>query len=313
MLVEATGVMDAIAHIREAEQAGVQQIWMGSGIADTLTLFAAAAAQTERIRLGTSIAVTYSRHPLVMARQALALDDIAPGRLRLGLGPGNRMLVEDWYGLSYTSPLPYLKEYLEIVRDALWEERTDYHGEFFQVSSDNLVAAAMARLSHKAPVPLLISAVSPKAFQLAGEISDGALSWANPVPYLLDQALPALRAGAEARSRPTPPLIAHVQVALTENEAAVLATARRSTQQYGRIGPFARMLVQAGFAGALDGDEAELDALTRARVISGNEETVRGRLQELLTSGLNELLLQLVPIADAGEERRRLLQLVGSL
>jgi alkanesulfonate monooxygenase SsuD/methylene tetrahydromethanopterin reductase-like flavin-dependent oxidoreductase (luciferase family) len=73
------------------------------------------------------------------------------------------------------------------------------------------------------------------------------------------------------------------------------------------------MLVQAGFAGALDGDEAALDALTRARVISGNEETVRGRLQELLTSGLDELLLQLVPIADAGEERRRLLQLVGSL
>jgi alkanesulfonate monooxygenase SsuD/methylene tetrahydromethanopterin reductase-like flavin-dependent oxidoreductase (luciferase family) len=272
--------------------------------ADTLTLFAAAAAQTERIRLGTSIVSTYPRHPLVMARQALALHGVAPGRLRLGVGPGGRIAIEDWYGLSLTSPLPYLKDYVETLRAILWEGSTNYQGTFFKVTLPT---------PRTAQVPLLISALGPKAFQLAGEIADGALPWMSPIPYLLKIALPALRAGAEARQRPAPPVIAHILVALSTNEAAVLAAARQWAQMYARVAAYARMFAQAGFAGAVDGNEAELDALARTLVISGDEATVRSRVQELLASGLDELQLQLVPIADETQERQQLLQLVGSL
>src|ERR1700736_6188851 len=92
--IEATDSLDALTKIREAEQAGVQQVWAQSaGNADLLTLFAVVATHTERIRLGTAIVPTYSRHPLVMAQQALAIHDLAPERLRLGIGPGNRMLI----------------------------------------------------------------------------------------------------------------------------------------------------------------------------------------------------------------------------
>src|SRR5437667_10255167 len=87
--IEARDTGDAIARIREAEQAGVQQIWMATefaGRADILTVFAAVASQTERIRLGTGVVPIYPRHPLVTAQQALAIHDIAPGRLRLGVG-----------------------------------------------------------------------------------------------------------------------------------------------------------------------------------------------------------------------------------
>jgi alkanesulfonate monooxygenase SsuD/methylene tetrahydromethanopterin reductase-like flavin-dependent oxidoreductase (luciferase family) len=58
---------------------------------DTLTLFAAAAARTSSVRLGTAIVPTYPRHPLALAQQALALDDLAPGRLRLGIGLRRRV------------------------------------------------------------------------------------------------------------------------------------------------------------------------------------------------------------------------------
>ena len=50
---------------------------------DVLTTFAVAAAKTSTINLGTSIVPTYPRHPLVVAQQALAIHDLAPGRLRL--------------------------------------------------------------------------------------------------------------------------------------------------------------------------------------------------------------------------------------
>jgi alkanesulfonate monooxygenase SsuD/methylene tetrahydromethanopterin reductase-like flavin-dependent oxidoreductase (luciferase family) len=314
ILINARDSADAIVKIREAEDAGILQVWSQSaGLADILTTFAAVAAQTRRIRLGTSIIPVYPLHPLKLAQQVLAVHDLAPGRLRLGIGPGNPVLIKDWYGLAQTSPLPYLKEYLEILRGILWYGTTSYEGEFFHISSDNIASRTMAPLLRKAQVPLLISAVGPKAFRLAGEVSDGAISWACPVPYLLDQAQPALYAGAEARQRSAPPLIAHIPVAMSTDEAAILAVSRPIVQNAMRFGPYAQMYVKAGFARAVNGDEDELDRLIRAQVVSGDEMTVRNRLKELLASGLDELLLQLRPIADEAKEQHQLLQLVGSL
>src|SRR5579859_695617 len=305
--IQGSNTVDAIARIREAEKAGIQQVWMpmdGAAHADLLTLFAAVATQTERIRLGSAIIPTYPRHPLALAQQALAVHDLAPGRLRLGIGPGSRTAIENWHGLSRISPQPYLKEYLEVVRGVLWRGNSDYHGTFFQV------AFSSPRI---APVPLLISAVGPKAFRLAGEIADGALSAMCPVPYLLTSALPALRAGAEEKSRPTPPVIAHVLVALSTDQAAVQAATRPLMHVVRRLSHFAQMFANAGFAGAVKGDEAELDALAQTLVVSGNEATVQNRVQELLASGLDELQLQLVPVTSEARERQQLLHVVGSL
>ena len=74
--------------IQKAEAANVETAWMTMGAlgSDTLTLYAATAVQTERIKLGTSIVPAFTRHPLAMATQALVLDDLAPGRLQLGIG-----------------------------------------------------------------------------------------------------------------------------------------------------------------------------------------------------------------------------------
>src|SRR5690242_14884591 len=72
LVVQAADADTAISRIREAEQGGVRQVWMTQsvGMLDTLTLFAAVAAQTMRVRLGTSIIPIYPRHPVVMALQA---------------------------------------------------------------------------------------------------------------------------------------------------------------------------------------------------------------------------------------------------
>ena len=313
--IEGTDPVDSLNKIRAAELAGVQQIWMtagGAGFTDILTTLAVAAAQTEFIRVGTAIIPFYPLHPLTLAQQALAVHDIAPGRLRLGIGPSHRQIIEDRYGLQMTAPLPYLKEYLEVMRSVLWEEDPGYNGTFFKVGHAK-VGNVVIPMSRKAPVPLLISTLGPKAFRLAGEISDGALSWMCPLPYLLNQGLPALRAGAEAHQRPAPPLVAHMLVAMSTDEAAVQAATRQRVVQYTAGAFYARMFAQAGFPKVVEGDEAESDALTRTLLVSGNEATVRNRIQELLESGLDELMLQLVPIADEANERKRFLQVVGSL
>ena len=89
--------------------------------------------KTSIIRLGTSIVPTYPRHPLALAQQVLAINDIAPGRFRLGIGPSHRPIIEGVYGLSQTTPLVHLREYLQVLRAVLWEGKVNHHGHFFNV------------------------------------------------------------------------------------------------------------------------------------------------------------------------------------
>jgi alkanesulfonate monooxygenase SsuD/methylene tetrahydromethanopterin reductase-like flavin-dependent oxidoreductase (luciferase family) len=106
LVVDGINAAAAVTTITTAEAAGVRQIWMTQGPSnpDTTTIFASAAAKTSTVRLGTAITPIYLRHPLALAQQALAIDDIAPGRFRLGIGPSHRPLIEGVYGLSLTSP-----------------------------------------------------------------------------------------------------------------------------------------------------------------------------------------------------------------
>jgi hypothetical protein len=119
-LDETEAATAAVEHIRAAEVAGVRQVWMGQPPTgpDTLTVLAAAAVRTTTIRLGTAIVPTYPRHPLALAQQALALFDVAPERLRLGVGPSHLPFIEGIYGLPMPSPLAHLREYVTVLRAA---------------------------------------------------------------------------------------------------------------------------------------------------------------------------------------------------
>lgn len=100
----------------------------------------------------------YPRHPLILAQQALALYDLAPGRLRLGIRPSHRFIIEDMYGLQQKTPLAHLREYLDVLRAALWQGKVDYHGHFYN---------AVATLPRTSQIPILISTLGKSAFQLA--------------------------------------------------------------------------------------------------------------------------------------------------
>src|SRR6059058_1353400 len=118
VVIEARETAAAITAIVDAEAAGVEQIWMTQSppTLDILTLFAAVATRTTHIRMGTSIVPTYPRHPLILAQQALTVSDIAPGRLRLGVGPSHRPTIEGVYGLQHAAHLAHLREYVAVLR-----------------------------------------------------------------------------------------------------------------------------------------------------------------------------------------------------
>ncbi len=295
----------SLSTIVAAGAAGVRQIWMTqtTPAPDTLGIFAAAAVQTSHVRLGTAIVPTYPRHPLALAQQALTISDLAPGRLRLGVGPSHRPIIEGVYGIPMTAPLEHLHEYVTVLRAALWDGTVDYQGRFYTVK---------AKLSRTPRTPILISALREGAFHLAGEISDGAISWLCPVSYLLDKALPALRTGAAQSGRPRPPLVAHVPVAFSQDRQAVLAAGHQQiSSRYAQLPFYAKMFADAGFPVSPDGTVP--DALIENLVVYGDETTIATRLVDLLAAGLDELLVLLVAVADPQAEEARLMQLIGQL
>jgi alkanesulfonate monooxygenase SsuD/methylene tetrahydromethanopterin reductase-like flavin-dependent oxidoreductase (luciferase family) len=303
-VVERTSAAAAIKQIVAAEEAGIRQIWMNQAYLDTLTIFAAAATKTSKVRLGTAIVQTYPRHPLALAQQVLVLNDIAPGRLRLGIGP----IIEGIFGLQQRKPLVHLREYVEVLRAILWEGKVNHHGEFFNVI---VTPGGLVTSLNTARLPILVSALGEKAFQLAGEIADGALSWLCPVPYLFHTGLPALRKGASitGRSASPPPLVAHVLVALTKDRNLATAAGHQFIDFYTRLPFYVKMFTSAGFPTTLG--SAAPDTLVDSLVISGNEDTVTARFSELLASGLDELMVTLLPLKDTTDEQFRLMHSIA--
>src|SRR3712207_2992725 len=89
VVIQSPDPVAAVELIARAEEAGIPAAWMTTGgtQADALTLFAGAAVRTRHILLGSAIIPTWPRNPVFIAQQVQAIEALAPGRLRLGIGP----------------------------------------------------------------------------------------------------------------------------------------------------------------------------------------------------------------------------------
>ncbi|QBD80722.1 LLM class flavin-dependent oxidoreductase [Ktedonosporobacter rubrisoli] len=301
-----TDQVSLVAHLVELEEAGVEHAWLSFGplgAPDLLTTLAAAVARTSQLKLGTYVVQVSSRHPVLMAQQALSLNSLAPGRLRLGIGTGSPAHATHLYGVTMDAPLTYLREYIQVLRPLLERGEVHHQGRYFSVD------ATLPGATH---VPLYISALGVGAFRLAGEVTDGALPYMAPISYLLNTALPALNAGAQKAGRSRPPVVAHVPVAFTEDRATALRVGRQTFRFMTTLPHYRNMFFAAGFT------EQEVDAVSdrfvESLLVFGDEGKIRDRLQELLTTTeIDALALGLVPISDATQEGLHLARFVGRL
>lgn len=134
---------------------------------------AAAAALTERIRLGTFVASPNYRHPYVLLRDAVGLADVSGDRFLLGLGTGGdgdaRRLGED---LTLKQRVDRFHEYVELLERLLGEDHVDHAGEFYTVRrARTLPGPARTR------VPLWVAANGPRSIRLAAERGAGWITY----------------------------------------------------------------------------------------------------------------------------------------
>ncbi|HZR38902.1 MAG TPA: LLM class flavin-dependent oxidoreductase [Ktedonobacteraceae bacterium] len=289
----------------EIEEAGVDHAWVAGGPPrnpDLLTLLSAAAMRTTHLIMGTAIVQVFSRHPVFLAQQALSFNALARGRLRLGIGTSSPAFAKSMYGVEMEQPLAYLREYVQVLRSLLQEGEVHHQGRFFTID---------AKLAASAQVPLLIAALGPVAFRLAGEIADGALPAACPIPYLLDTALPALRRSAASIGRERPPIVAHVPVVLTEDRETAFQVGRQAISFNASLPTYRNMFLAAGFS------EQEIttvsDHLIESLIVFGDESKIKDRLLELLGTEFDELRISPLPVSDAVQEGIRLARLIGQL
>jgi 5,10-methylenetetrahydromethanopterin reductase len=299
----ASSVQQALDVMGDLDRAGVDTGWLVMhplGI-DTPTLLGAGLARTERARLGTAIVPAFTRHPLALVTQAIALEGIAPGRLRLGIGTGNIGLIEGAYGWPASQPVERLREYVSVVRAALHDGVVRHAGRFYDVD---------ATLPTQTGTPVLMAALGASAFAAAGATSDGALAWLCPPDYLERTARPALEKGAASAGRPAPALVNHVAVVLDGNPRSAREAARPMLDRFAGVPAWARMYADAGFPVPADGRAP--DRLIDEVVVSGTDAAVSGRLATI-AAGADELLVTLVTGDEPSTEQQRLLGIIAEL
>lgn len=239
---------------RAAEEAGLARLWAPELHRSATVPLAVAAAATERIELATGIALAFTRSPMVLALEALDLDELSGGRLVLGLGAGVRRLNRSWHAGPYDPPVRRMREMVAAVREltaALAEGRDARSaGAHYDVEVRGL------RRPHAAPraaVPVWLAAVLPGMTRLAGEVADGFLD--HPVSstaWLCETTLPALRAGAERAGRPAPPVAAALICAASDDDpAAARRAAALTVGFYATVRTYEELFSGHGFGGRL--------------------------------------------------------------
>ena len=117
----ATKVEKLQADARWADEAGLDSVWTPQ-IPDEFDVMTAATligAATSRIEVGTAIVPLQSRHPIVLAQQALSNQAVCEGRFTLGLGVSHHWIIQDMLGLPYERHVTTMRCYLDVLDQAL--------------------------------------------------------------------------------------------------------------------------------------------------------------------------------------------------
>lgn len=184
---------------RRAEEAGAEVLW-ASELHRSATVTAAALAQgTRRARVGTAIALAFTRSPMITALEALDIDELSGGRFILGLGSGVQRLNELWHNARFGKPVPHLRETVRNIRH-FW--RTCTSGEEIALDGEyepmHIRGYQRPFSVGRADIPIYLAAMGPLMTRMAGTIGDGWISHELCSPaYLAEFTLPELNKGID--------------------------------------------------------------------------------------------------------------------
>ena len=207
MLVDAT-LTKSIAQTKDAaaaiETAGYDGLWVGETKHEPFLQLLQAAEATDRITIGTAIAIAFARSPMTLAHSAFDLAAYSRGRFVLGLGSQVRPHIERRFSMPWSHPAARMRELVLALRAiwAGWQDGTklDFRGEYY---THTLMTPFFSPEPHEfGPPPVYLAGVGERMTEVAGEVCDG--FFFHPFTtdrYLREVTLPALTRGRAKAGR----------------------------------------------------------------------------------------------------------------
>lgn len=278
-----------LADAGAAESAGFSSFWMPQvpGYLDAMTAVALIGQVTQSIELGTAVVPIQTRHPLIIAQQALTTDVACGGRFTLGLGPSHHWIIRDQLGLAYDKPAHLVRDYLDVLTAAFAGPGP------VQIENATYRVNGSIDVADPAGMTTLLAALGPTMLRIAGERAGGTILWMADERAIGDHVAPRINAAATAAGRDTPRIVAGVPVALCAGSQVDSARAYASDiLGHANFSPnYVRLLEQ--------GDAQDVGDTMAV----GDESAVIGRLSRYRDAGVTDLAARIVPLGDDAATR----------
>ncbi len=193
-------IRDGMEYVRYAEERGFEAVWQAESrlVREATVPMAAYAAVTSRITVASGVIPIWTRNVGLLAATFATLDQLAPGRIVLGLGAWWEPLASK-VGVDRRKPLRAMREVVEATRRLLAMERVTYHGEF--VHLDDVEIDIVHGDRSPKHVPIYVGATGMQMMELAAQIGDGVLLNYMVSPDYTRRALDRIAAGARQAGR----------------------------------------------------------------------------------------------------------------
>ncbi len=293
-----------------------------------MATLAAAITATKKIPIGLGITSPYVRHPTAQASEAVALDELSGGRFIMGLGAGKVGIVYLEVDLKKQSPVKVHRESIEIFRGIVTGEKFTYKGDLYQADVPAMDRAGRGLRTY---IPVYIGATGPYMQQLAGKIADGLLLPGLTNPGFVRYAKDNLHKGFEKAGRkPVPdyPVGGVILAACSRDGAKARDAARSYTGTYviNKLRNIQNDVILSSsglpdetwtpFRAAIEaGTEDNVtqlvsdDVMRKFTVIAGTPDDCLELLQQLVDSGLNLPLMEVVGASQ--EDNLETIRLLG--
>ena len=186
---------------KDVEAAGYSGAWTAETAHDPFLPLAVAAEHTERIELGTSIAVAFARNPMLLANLGWDLQAFSKGRFVLGLGSQIKPHIEKRFSMEWSHPAARMREMVQAIH-AIWDTwehgtKLEFRGDFYKHTlMTPFFTPDRAELAGFGRPKIYLAGVGEKMTEVAGEVCDGFICHGfTTEKYLREVTIPALESG----------------------------------------------------------------------------------------------------------------------
>jgi probable F420-dependent oxidoreductase len=288
-------VEEAPVIARNSEELGFDGVWVSETSHDPFLKLALIAAQTDRLTLGTAIALAFTRSPVSLAYTSWDLQRLSKGRFVLGLGSQVKGHLVRRFSGEWRPPVSRMREAILLIRSVwrTWQTGTPLNFSGNHYKADLMTPFFSPERISKPEIPIFLAAVNRGMCRLAGEICDGVHIHPLHTPrYLREVLLPTLDEGARKTGRSRAQIEVSVPVfaavGKTEEERRyALDQLRSRVAFYASTRTYSEILKLHGWEGvgkelyglSLRGDWAGMAGLISDEMM--DEFAVQGRAEEI--------------------------------